>query len=250
MGRNIELTNLTASPRGFHELGAVKPTILGRGESTDGPVTVSDHTFSILAKDAEREPRPIWDLTDHGSTGVDHDGDKRMGGSIAAGTKLATGERGEEVHLTLTADLKAVQAIADEAQKALAEAQVEINRLNSEVDRLTEELDTANKALQAAGSAQNGGGASGATETNPAPVDPRAGDNPGKPAEYAPSQNFDKLEDAALRAFLDAEPAVEYHKLTGHAKLVDKALAKDRAAWDAAQAALSKVVTEEAAEAV
>lgn len=71
-------------------------------------------------------------------------------------------------------------------------------------------------------------GADAADKSAPAADGPKEG-------EYAPSLDFEALDEDQLRAYLKSKE-VAFHPATGKPKLVAKALEADRAEWDEAQA--------------
>lgn len=85
-----------------------------------------------------------------------------------------------------------------------------------------------------------------AKPVSPAPKPaPRPAPTPPAEGEYAPSMDFEALDEEQLRGFLKTAE-VNFHPATGKPKLVAKALEADRAAWDEAQKAKGGTGTGEA----
>lgn len=236
MARKYEVTNLAKGPRGFHTVDRGE-VIIGRHETE--VITVEGGVEKLLLAMVESREVEANDLGAAGAT--DHDKDGKKGGA-----KAPLPAPGDDAAAKLKAErdrADAAEARANdlEAEKGRLEGQVEA--LRAEVSRLTTEATGAPAAPAAPGETEPG---TGGTDGAAGPAADAATIENAAPAEYAPSLDFESLDEEQLRGFLKAAE-VTFHPQTGKPKLVEKALAADRAQWDEAQAALKPAPAPDAA---
>lgn len=249
MARKYEVTNLSRGPRGFHTIDRGEVVIPRHASEV---ITVSGNTEEMLLAMGRKGEVEVSDLG--AVDALDHDGDGKKGGAAPA-LKPAV----ETV--TLGADTKGVQEALAEAKKAVETETARADKAEAELAALKEPkrytvgpllaallddagienfadlqpvLEAIEEALQPVEGVSDA--SSGGTDGADGPAAETV-ENAG-PAEYAPSMDFAKLNDDQLRAFLKAAE-VTVHPQTKTPKLVEKALAADRAQWDEAQKALA-----------